>query len=109
MSIFKPHARPKKPIPGPIELGDYVRDTVTGIEGIAMARMTWLYSCSQIQIQPPAGADGKFVDGCRVDEPGVEILEKRKPPVTEAAKATPEAMRTGGPTTRATLPRALAR
>lgn len=34
-----------------IGLGDLVRDYITGLEGIAMARTEWLYGCKRIGVQ----------------------------------------------------------
>ncbi len=34
----------------PIELGDKVRDTVTGFTGIAIGRAKWLYGCDRIVV-----------------------------------------------------------
>jgi len=35
-----------------IKLGDKVKDTITGIQGIAIGRTTWLTGCDRITIQP---------------------------------------------------------
>ena len=34
-----------------IELGDKVRDTLTGFEGIAVAKTYWLYGCVRIGVE----------------------------------------------------------
>ena len=62
-----------------IELGQKVRDTVTGLEGIAIAKIEWLHGCKRVIIQPKAKKDGTVPDNYTVDEPQLEILEKPKP------------------------------
>ena len=41
-----------------IELGDKVVDKVTGLEGIACARLTGLYEATQIRVHPQSLKDG---------------------------------------------------
>lgn len=45
-----------------INLGDKVKDSVTGFSGIAIGRTTWLHGCDRITVQPE-GVDkqGKLV------------------------------------------------
>ena len=59
-----------------IALGDKVRDTLTGFEGIAVARANFLYGCERICIQPFGLHEGKIIEGQYVDEAGVELVEK---------------------------------
>lgn len=74
---------------GEIKLGDRVKDTVSGLEGIATARTTWLNGCDRIIIQPPIDKDGKHQEALSFDEPQVETLELKV--VKESSKNT------GGP------------
>lgn len=62
-----------------ITLGDEVKDSVTGIRGIAVCRMTWLHGCDRIIIQP-AGLtkDGKPFENYTTDEPQIVVLKKKK-------------------------------
>lgn len=60
----------------PVELGDRVRDRVSGIEGIATARTQWLNGCERWSISPRAGEDGKLPDDVWVDQQQVELCEK---------------------------------
>lgn len=41
-----------------VQLGDKVRDRVTGFEGIAVASTTWLNGCERVTVQP-AGMNEK--------------------------------------------------
>ena len=45
-----------------IKLGSKVRDSITGLEGIATARTEYLYGCVRITITPTELKDGKPVD-----------------------------------------------
>ena len=48
-------------------LGEKLRDLVSGIEGIAVARLEHLNGCVHYCIKPPAGDDNKDIDGIYVD------------------------------------------
>jgi hypothetical protein len=51
-----------------IKLGTRVRDTITGFEGIAVARTVWLYGCSRIAVQSSELHDGKPIEAQWIDE-----------------------------------------
>lgn len=77
-----------------IELGDEVRDLVTGFKGIAVGRTTWLYGCDRISVQPKGvNKEGKTYDNQGFDEPQLEIVKKAK----SSIKDKPENHTTGGP------------
>jgi hypothetical protein len=62
-----------------IMLGQTVRDTLTGYEGIAVARTEWLHGCVRITIQAPGVTDeGKIKPTCTCDEPQCEVVKKTK-------------------------------
>lgn len=93
---------PKKAIEGTIELGDKVRDKITGFTGIAVATSIWLYGCNRIVVQPTElDKDGGKKCTDTFDEFQLEILEKsvvkgaNTPAPAEPEKA-PRA-KTGGP------------
>lgn len=79
-----------------INLGDKVKDPVTGIEGIAYARYSYLQGCDRIGIQQatiPRKEDVPLIpDLYVVDEPQLEVV-KRKVHKCQATKET----KTGGP------------
>ena len=58
-----------------VELGDRVKDGVTGFEGIATAATTFLNGCRRIMIQAPA-YDGKWQDERWVDEPQLSVQQR---------------------------------
>ncbi len=71
-----------------IELGAEVKDRITGLKGICVARSEWLYGCRRYVVQPPELKDGKPVDSTCFDEDSLEVL----------AQAAPHAVKdTGGP------------
>jgi hypothetical protein len=58
-----------------IGLGDKVRDKVTGLEGIVIARTEWMYGCVRLIVQPQKLHDGKPVDNYTIDEPQAELIQ----------------------------------
>lgn len=55
-----------------IRLGSKVRDTITGFEGIAVARTDWLNGCARIGIQAAELQEGKVMDIEWIDEVQLE-------------------------------------
>jgi len=51
-----------------IELGKKVKDKITGFEGIATSKHTYLTGCNQFGVQPPLDKDGKVPDKKYFDE-----------------------------------------
>lgn len=72
-----------------IELGDVAKDTITGFEGVVVARTQWLIGCDRLTLQPQKLKDGKPLDPITFDEPQCNLVK---------AKAAPRGSRTtGGP------------
>lgn len=67
-----------------IELGQKVRDTITGMEGIAIARTEWMNGCVRVTVRPQVLKDGVPVDSQTFDEPQLEVAQD-----TPAEKAEP--------------------
>lgn len=61
-----------------INLGDEVKDKVTGFRGVVIAITSWLYGCRRVTVQPPMGKDGKVPEGMVFDEPSVNIVKSGK-------------------------------
>lgn len=57
-----------------INLGDEVKDRVSGLKGIAVARYTPLAGCDSIHIQPPIGGDGKLPKAVYIEESLLDVL-----------------------------------
>jgi len=71
-----------------ITLGSKVKDTLTGIEGTAIARTEWLHGCVRITIQPyGVDKDNKPLGSHTTDEQNVEIVQPLETPK----------VKTGGP------------
>jgi hypothetical protein len=58
-----------------INLGDKVKDKVSGFEGIAVARHSYLNGCDRISIQPVIKEDGTLPEDETFDEPQLEVIE----------------------------------
>ncbi len=60
-----------------IELGDKVKDRVSGMVGIATARVEFLNGCVQYQVQPPmAKGESKMPEEIGVDEEVLKVVSK---------------------------------
>ncbi len=57
-----------------VELGQVVKDNISGFKGIAVCRCIWLHGCERIVVQPPIGKDGKLPETGCFDEPQLEIV-----------------------------------
>ena len=68
-----------------VNLGDRVRDRVSGFEGIADSFHVYLQGCRRIGIQPRVGKDGKMEPAVVFDEPNLEVLEEKVVPASEEA------------------------
>lgn len=58
-----------------IELGDKVRDRISGLEGIVIGLTKWLYGCVRVSIQPQESKDGRPADSFTIDEPQCELVK----------------------------------
>ncbi len=76
-----------------IQLGDRVKDPVSGFQGIAISSHTYMHGCTRISVQPPIGEDGKLPDAHAFDEPALVIVEAQAVSVSPVASG----QRTGGP------------
>lgn len=61
-----------------VDLGDQVRDLVTGLVGIVTTITLCLNGCRRIGVQPPMGSDGKHPDAWVIDEGQLEVTIKQK-------------------------------
>jgi hypothetical protein len=58
-----------------VNLGDKVKDTVTGLTGIVVAKTHYLQGCTRIAVQPQKVKDGKPVEASWFDEPQLKLIE----------------------------------
>lgn len=61
-----------------INLGDEVKDLVTGLKGIAIARHTYLQGCDRISVQPQVGKNQSFQELQTFDEPQLVVIKVGK-------------------------------
>ena len=61
-----------------INLGDKVKDKITGYTGIAVGITTWMQGCRRIGIQSQKLHEGKPRDTIWFDEPQVEVILPKK-------------------------------
>lgn len=80
-----------------VELGDEVKDLVSGFRGIATASSSYLNGCDRIHVQPPIKKDGKHPDGLWVDEPQLKVLKKKKVVIKLEKDPVTKVRKTGGP------------
>ncbi len=72
-----------------VNLGDEVRDTVSGFSGVAVGEHKYLQGCTRITVQPKVTKDGKLPDTQTFDEPQLVVI---KPKTVKQGKRD-----TGGP------------
>ena len=58
-----------------VKLGQKVRDVVTGLEGVATAKVEYINGCVQFGVQPPA-SDGKCPDSVYIDHQRLEMVSE---------------------------------
>jgi len=76
-----------------IELGNKVRDNITGFEGIVVARTEWINGCIRFHVQPEKlTKDGKIIDDEWFDAQRLVVVSKAKPKVSKDSVA-----KAGGP------------
>lgn len=60
-------------------LGDEVKDTITGFKGIVVARTEWLNGCARVTVQPQKlKSDGTPVESQTFDEFQLVVLKSAK-------------------------------
>ncbi len=66
-----------------VNLGDKVKDLVSGFEGTAISTHHYLYGCVRVCVVSRVGEDNVFKSGEYFDEPQLEVLERAKQPETK--------------------------
>lgn len=72
-----------------VNLGDEVKDNLSGLSGVVVAQAFWINGCSKLAVQPKELKDGEPVPSTWVDEKDVKITKRLKEPRAKVA--------TGGP------------
>ncbi len=73
-----------------INLGDKVKDTITGFTGIVIAKVEWLNGCRRYTVQRIGLNNGVPSDSQGFDEIQLKVIAKNAVPVTKPVD-------TGGP------------
>ena len=76
-----------------IELGQQVKDSITGYKGTAVGRTSWLYGCERIAIQGPLDKDGKVPELVWFDETQLVMLHLKRVAKKRDKDATPAGTR----------------
>lgn len=58
------------------ELGDKVKDRVSGFQGIITTRTEHLNGCKQYGINPPIDKTGKMLEGYNIDGEQLDLIDK---------------------------------
>lgn len=80
-----------------IELGDRVKDIISGATGIVYGITEYLFGCKRIVVTPEAVKDGKPADTLYLDEPQCMIVQKHALNSSGVVAEAPAPTRTGGP------------
>ena len=75
-----------------IELGDKVKDNVSGLIGIATEKHEYLNGCIQFTVQAPFDKKTGEMPAWKLDEEQLEVADKKKVKIKKS--------NTGGPSTR---------
>jgi len=57
-----------------IQLGQKVKDRLTGFEGIASGRCEYLTGCAQVLVQPSVDSKGTWVESRWLDDPRLVVI-----------------------------------
>ncbi len=61
-----------------IELGDEVKDKISGFKGVVVGAHTYLNGCTRLSILPKVGKDGSYKESETFDEPQLIVVKKGK-------------------------------
>lgn len=59
-----------------IELGDKVKDRISGLDGVVVCITYWLYGCVRVSVQPQSYKEWKPSEIFTIDMPQLELIEK---------------------------------
>jgi len=62
-----------------VNLGDLVKDKISGFTGICVAKTSWLYGCERVTLQPnKLDKEGKLIGNETFDEAGCVVVKTTK-------------------------------
>lgn len=74
-------------IPGTRQLGDKMKDVVTGFEGIATGYVRYLTGCHQFLLAPKVKKDGNFMESQWFDESRLTVVAPNEVSLPKVGKA----------------------
>lgn len=77
------------------ELGDEVKDSISGFQGIAIAKHDYIHGCTRMSVQPPVDKDGKLPESATFDILALEVVKKKESPSVSESEASSK--KPGGP------------
>lgn len=72
-----------------INLGDEVKDSITGFIGVAVARTEWITGCPRIVVQPKVKKDGLLPESVTFDENTLIVTKPVKSKAVDRAIGGP--------------------
>jgi hypothetical protein len=63
---------------GTMQLGDLVKDTITGFSGVVTCKSEWLNGCVRLTLQPVKMKDGKPVESITFDVEQLVLVKAAK-------------------------------
>jgi hypothetical protein len=74
-----------------VELGDVVKDPITGAQGTVMAITHYLTGCDRASVQLPGlTKESKLIDWLAFDLPQLKIIKKKTPPAKKRITGGPQ-------------------
>lgn len=62
-----------------VNLGDKVKDSITGFSGVVVGVTTWLHGCRRITVLPDhLDKEGKLLESQMFDEPQLVLIKAKK-------------------------------
>lgn len=59
-----------------INLGDRVKDSISGLSGVAVGITQYMYGCRHVCVRPEEVKDGKPIEGTWFDEPQLVVVDR---------------------------------
>ncbi len=73
-----------------INLGDTVKDSITGFKGIVVAKTDWITGCTRVVVQPETlTKEGAVKPSETFDEPILVLIKSKKPLKVDRTKGGP--------------------
>jgi hypothetical protein len=80
-----------------IKLGDDVKDTITGLNGVAVSKIEYKNGCRQFGVQQKILKDGEIPEIEYIDPEDLEVITKAKKKPAEKTPAGPSRFSPGSP------------